>query len=152
LAPCVDSGRVLLHDVLQNYSPVSASRLRTGFFSECSGSGLLDDSTGRYLRGGNHHLAGERSTVQTFSLELETHMNWSRFAVWLSLVLHAHGNDILRIKGLLELEGLAAPVLINSVRHLVYFPEHLKEWPDGNRSSRLVFIVRNLDPSSIERS
>ncbi|WP_363321187.1 GTP-binding protein [Paraburkholderia caribensis] len=68
------------------------------------------------------------------------------------LLLHAHGSDVLRIKGLLALDGARQPVLVNCVRHLVYFPEHLSDWPDDDRSPELVFIVRNLDPVRIERS
>jgi hypothetical protein len=43
-------------------------------------------------------------------------------------------------------------VLINGVQHIVHPPSHLEEWPDSDRRSRLVFIVRGLQRARIERS
>ena len=77
--------------------------------------------------------------------------DWSRFAIWLSMFVHAHGEDILRIKGILYLEN-ATPVVINCVQHLVYFPEHLPSWPGGEHMSVLVFIVRNITQDAVMRS
>ena len=77
---------------------------------------------------------------------------WTRFAVWLSLLLYTHGNNVLRVKGLLLLDNSPGPVLVNCVRHIVYFPEHLQRWPDERRASKLVFIVRGIDPIRIRRS
>jgi hypothetical protein len=43
-------------------------------------------------------------------------------------------------------------VLINGVQHIVHPPSHLPEWPDADRRSRLIFIVRDLQRARIERS
>jgi hypothetical protein len=43
-------------------------------------------------------------------------------------------------------------VLINGVQHIVHPPSHLEEWPDADRRSRLIFIVRALQRTRIERS
>jgi hypothetical protein len=42
--------------------------------------------------------------------------------------------------------------LINGVQHIVHPPSHLPEWPDADRRSRLIFIVRDLQRSRIEHS
>jgi G3E family GTPase len=42
--------------------------------------------------------------------------------------------------------------LLNGVQHVVHPPVHLDAWPDDDRRSRLVFIGRDLDPESVERS
>jgi G3E family GTPase len=84
-------------------------------------------------------------------------VDWVAFSVWLSLLLHAHGEAVLRVKGLLEVEG-TGPVAINAVQHVVHRPEHLGAWPDGPdgpsgpRASRLVLIARELDAGAIEGS
>ncbi len=72
--------------------------------------------------------------------------------IWLSMLLHAHGERVLRVKGLLDVAGAAHPVFINGVQHVMHAPLHLDAWPDGDRRSRLVFIVRDLPRDLIERS
>jgi G3E family GTPase len=96
----------------------------------------------------HHHHANAHS----FCITLREACDWSRFAIWLSMFVHAHGEDILRIKGILYLESGGAPVAINCVQHLVYFPEHLPSWPGEERSSVLVFILRNITQDAVMRS
>ena len=79
-------------------------------------------------------------------------MDWNALSVWLSLMLHVHGSQLLRIKGFIGVEQGAAPIVIHCVRHVVHFPEHLAAWPDERRTSYLVFIVRDLDEQQVLRS
>ena len=59
------------------------------------------------------------------------------------MLLHAWGEDVLRVKGLVDV-GEMGPVLLNGVQHVVHPPEHLEEWPDEDRRSRIVFITRGV--------
>ena len=93
------------------------------------------------------HTRGVRSTV----LDLEGAVDWTAFGIWFSALLHAHGGRMLRVKGLLDVGG-DGPVVFNSVQHCVYPPEHRDAWPEGERRSRLVFIVDGLDPERIHVS
>ena len=68
------------------------------------------------------------------------------------MLLHRHGADVLRLKGLLNVAGVPTPVLINGVQHIVHPPSHLEAWPDADRRSRLIFIVRGLQRARIEHS
>jgi G3E family GTPase len=92
------------------------------------------------------------SDVRSFAVTFDFPLDWTAFGVWASMLLHRHGADILRLKGLLNVEGVPTPVLINGVQHLVHPPSHLERWPSADRRSRLIFIVRGLDRRSIERS
>jgi G3E family GTPase len=96
----------------------------------------------------HHHTADVRS----FAVIFDEPLDWTAFGVWASMLLHRHGADILRLKGLLNVAGVPTPVLINGVQHIVHPPSHLEEWPDADRRSRLVFIVRGLQRARIERS
>lgn len=87
-----------------------------------------------------------------FALNLPAAIDWTVFGVWLSLLLHTHGERVLRVKGLLNIAGTETPVVIHGVQQLVYPPTHLDRWPDDDRQSRLVFIVRGLDAAAIESS
>jgi G3E family GTPase len=88
--------------------------------------------------------------VACLSLTFDSQLDWVAFGVWLSMLLHAHGTELLRVKGIIEASGLGA-VAINTVQQLIYPPEHLG---NGRRAqqARLVFIARGLEPQSIARS
>ena len=90
--------------------------------------------------------------VQSFAAVFDRPLDWTAFGVWASMLLHRHGADVLRLKGLLNVAGVPTPVLINGVQHIVHPPSHLDEWPDADRRSRLIFIVRGLSRARIERS
>lgn len=103
----------------------------------------------------HHHHAHDVNTdlgVITFSLTVDQPLDWTDFGVWLTLLLHRYGDRIFRVKGILAIAGEANPVAIHGVQHLVHAPVHMTHWPKGPRTSRLVFILEDLDPDLIRRS
>ncbi len=90
--------------------------------------------------------------IHAFALDFDARIDWNVFAVWFTLLLHAHGADVLRVKGLLRVTDAIGPVVVNAVQHLVHSPVHLDAWPEDWQHSRLVFIVRDLARDDIERS
>ena len=90
--------------------------------------------------------------VHSFALTYDTPLDWTAFGVWMTMLLHRHGDNVLRIKGLLNVAGVPTPVLINGVQHIVHPPSHLPSWPNENRQSRIIFIVREMDQRLIESS
>lgn len=89
--------------------------------------------------------------VHAFSLILEEEIDWTAFGVWLTMLLQARGEHILRVKGLLNV-GDEGPLLLNGVQHVVHPPVHLEEWPDEDTRSRIVFIARGAGRDEVERS
>ena len=57
-----------------------------------------------------------------------------------------------RVKGILNVVDLAAPVVIHGVQYTVHPPTHLPAWPDQQRGSRIVFIIRDIDREPLENS
>ena len=96
---------------------------------------------------GNAHENG----IGAVTLFLDDEVDWTAFGVWLTMLLQARGEDVLRVKGLLNV-GADGPLLVNGVQHAVHPPEHLDAWPDGDHRSRLVFIGRGFDGGGLERS
>ena len=89
--------------------------------------------------GDARHVSQTHSTPVTF----DGPVDWTAFGTWFSMLLHARGEDVLRVKGLVDV-GEAGPVLLNGVQHIVHPPEHLGEWPDEDRRSRIIFISRGI--------
>jgi len=104
--------------------------------------------------GGDHEdaHATHTSNVSSFCLWFEKPLDWTAFGIWMSMLLNRHGDKVLRVKGMLNVAGVADPVLINGVQHVVHPPTHLTGWPDGDRRSRLVFITRGISRARIEAS
>ena len=99
----------------------------------------------------NAHDHRHAEDVTAVSLVLDGPVDWLGFGVWLTMLLHARGREILRVKGLLDVGG-DGPVLVDAVQHVVHPPVHLDAWPDDDRRSRLVLIGRGLDAERLERS
>lgn len=87
--------------------------------------------------------------VSTLELQTQRPLDWQAFSVWLSLLLHEHGPSVLRVKGVLDVEGVG-PVALNGVQHVVHRPEHLPAVV--HRGTRLVLITQGLDIKVVERS
>ena len=85
------------------------------------------------------------------SVVLDGPVDWLGFGVWLTMLLHARGREILRVKGLLDVGG-EGPLLVDAVQHVVHPPVHLDAWPDDDRRTRLVFIGRGFTAGELERS
>ena len=79
-------------------------------------------------------------------------LNWQMFGLWLTMLLHQHGQRILRFKGLLNVGEGRGPLVLQGVQHVIHAPRHLKDWPDADHRSRIVVIARDLDIQQIETS
>ena len=99
-----------------------------------------------------HDVSRHGPDIQTFSLVYDEPIDWTAFGIWLTMLLHSHGEDVLRVKGLLRVKDADTPVIINGVQHIFHPPMHLDRWPDGDRRSRIVFIVRGIDRERLAAS
>jgi len=73
-----------------------------------------------------------------------------RFSVAMEVLTSLRGPDLLRVKGLLDIEGEPGPVVVQGVQHLFHPPVTLDAWPSDDHRSRLVFITRNIPRAMIE--
>ncbi|PVE53524.1 GTP-binding protein [Arthrobacter sp. TPD3018] len=93
----------------------------------------------------NRHDAGIRATCLTFDTPLEP----LAFDRWLGLLTMFKGADLLRVKGIVNLVGHDAPVVVHGVQHVFHPPIELERWPSVDRRTRMVFVTRNIDPEEL---
>jgi G3E family GTPase len=96
----------------------------------------------------NRHDARIKATCLTVDEPLE----WEPFSQWMGTLIRMRGDDLLRIKGILNVVGEAKPVAIHGVQHVFHPPARLKDWPSQDRRSRLVFITRDIERKVLEDS
>jgi G3E family GTPase len=86
--------------------------------------------------------------IRSYSLALDQIVTRAGLSAWLTGLTSLCGAEMLRMKGLLNVEG--EPVAVHAVQTLIHEPVTLAHWPDDDRRSRLVFIVRGMDRAAIE--
>jgi G3E family GTPase len=93
----------------------------------------------------HHHDVNRHSAdIGSFCLTFDAPLAWDHVANWLDALVVAHGDDLLRVKGILDIEGRAQPIVVQAVQRLFHPPVMLPQWPAGERKSRVVFITRGL--------
>jgi G3E family GTPase len=98
-----------------------------------------------------HHLGHAHSHgIDSFALFFDAAHPWPVFEQAMAVLTGLRGPDLLRVKGLVAVEGVRGPVVVHAVQHVAHRPVELEDWPDNDRRSRLVFITRNLPRAPIE--
>jgi G3E family GTPase len=87
--------------------------------------------------------------IRAFCFSFDRPLDLDPTLRWLESVSYQYGENVLRVKGLLNIAGRDAPVAVHGVHFLHHPPVELAAWPDSDRRSRVVFIVRDLDRSLV---
>ena len=88
--------------------------------------------------------------IRTFALYHDHPIARAGLLMWLDMLAGLKGAKLLRMKGILNVEG--EPVVVHAVQTVVHEPVTLDAWPGADRRSRLVFITRGLEREEIERT
>lgn len=96
-------------------------------------------------------LAAGRPAIVTCQLDLGDDPDWTALTLWLSALLHARGDQIVRVKGVVA--APAGRLLVQAVRNRVQAPEVLpnSDGPAANDNT-LVLIGSDLAADAIARS
>lgn len=88
--------------------------------------------------------------ITSVSLRSEAPIRPELFMPWLRRLTAEQGQDILRLKGVLAFPGEEQRYVVQGV-HMLLDGDHQRDWkPDEARTSRMVFIGRNLDPAMLQ--
>lgn len=128
--------------------------------ADLSGWGLasarVGGTTSRFLRlgagGTDGSYLGDAATrhdrsIRTLSLRFDQPFTWDAFSAAMDLLTRMRGPDLLRAKGIVNVDG--EPVVVQCVQHVFHPPVELDRWPNEDRTSRLVFIVRGIEEQAI---
>ena len=103
-------------------------------------------------RGSSHdHAHAHSEGVTSFTLFFGKPLAWPVFEQAMAVLTALRGADLLRVKGLVAVEGCRGPVVVHAVQHIAHRPVELEAWPDGDTRSRLVFITRNLAREPVQQ-
>jgi G3E family GTPase len=101
----------------------------------------------------HHHPDVNRhdAHIQAFCLTDDTPFTPTSFDIFIDLLRHTHGPRLLRVKGVVALsDDPERPVVIHGVQHVFHPPHRLDAWPDADRRTRIVFILKDLDRRFVE--
>ncbi|MBV9286803.1 MAG: GTP-binding protein, partial [Hyphomicrobiales bacterium] len=90
-----------------------------------------------------------RPPIFATTLVLDPTIDWTTFSVWLSALLHARGDDVLRVKGVARTS--AGRLLVQSVRKVVQSPEILPDQSEA-ADNAMVVIGRGYRAEDLRRS
>lgn len=94
-----------------------------------------------FLKEDHHHHDDD---IQSFVFTSARAMNMEKIEAFLSLLIQSYGNDMLRYKGVLNIEGEASRMIFQGV-HMTMGGSPGKPWlKDEPRETKMVFIGRNL--------
>lgn len=97
----------------------------------------------------HHHHDRNRhdERIRAFTLATEAAIPAAAFDNFLELLRSMHGPNLLRFKGVVKIaESPNEPLVVHGVQHLLHPTARLERWPDQDHRTRLVFILRDIEP------
>lgn len=88
--------------------------------------------------------------VRAFTLATERAIPAAMLDLFLELLRSTHGPNLLRMKAIVHIEETPdRPMVLHGVQHVLHPATQLEAWPDADRRTRMVFIVRDIEPRVI---
>ena len=98
----------------------------------------------------SHHATDDR--IATASVTLSEPIPAEIFDFWLDTLIALRGVNILRLKGIVHIENVPQPFVFHGVQHIFEPPVPLESWPEGDTTSRVVIIARDMPKSDLDES
>lgn len=108
-----------------------------------------DDQPDNTARAGFVAEAEHSDDISSFVISEEAPIEWTPFERAMETIIAMRGPDLLRVKGILNVAGCRGPVVFQLVQHLAHPPVELEIWPTEDRTSRVVFITRNVSERAV---
>ena len=99
-----------------------------------------------------HSPSRHDASISSISVQYDEPVDWYQLVDVIEMLQSMRGDQLLRIKGIVNVKGESIPRVIHAVQHTLYPATTLAAWPDEDHSTRLVFIVKDLDTQFIRDS
>ena len=138
-------------DLLAQLAELTAAPVERAVNGAIDPAYLLDERLDLPVRIPEHdHAHAHSHGIDSFAITFDKPLAWPAFEQAMAVLTALRGADLLRVKGIVAVEGINGPVVVHAVQHTSHRPIELQEWPDGDRISRLVFITRGIGREEIE--
>ena len=98
----------------------------------------------------HHHHHAPSHQVTSFVITKDQPVSWPALAFALGMLSTNRGEDLLRVKGIIHSREHDDPFAIHGVQHIFHPPAPLPAQAVTDRTTRLVFITRNLSQATVE--
>lgn len=98
----------------------------------------------------HHDVNRHDARIQAFVFTRDEPVNFGALSFALEMLIASRGENLLRVKGIVNAREAENPLAIHGVQHIFHPPAELPGWPDGDRRTRIVFITRDLSRAAVE--
>lgn len=103
------------------------------------------------LRGKLPTNSSHQAEISSFTVALPTSISWATFKPILLKLCQTHGENLLRLKGILHVTDQPHPLAIHAVHYTPYPATLLVDWQEDEPVSRVVCIGKGLDEAAIRK-
>jgi G3E family GTPase len=98
-----------------------------------------------------HDVNRHDDRIRAFSFATDAPIPASLFDMFIELLRSMHGPNMLRLKGVVKIAEMPdTPIVVHGVQHLFHPTVRLERWPDDDHRTRIVCIVRDIDPRKVQ--
>lgn len=96
--------------------------------------------------------SSHENEITSFTVALPTGITWAAFKPTLLKLCQTHGEQLLRLKGILHVDDQPHPLAIHAVHFTPYPATLLADWNEDEPISRVVCIGKDLDEDAIRKA
>lgn len=99
----------------------------------------------------SHDISRHGSDIRSFTLTFDFPLDVENFATAIDALTMFHGNNLLRIKGIIKTtDNPNKPLVIHGVQHIFHEPVWLEGWAGCDERTRIVFITNGIERQTLE--
>lgn len=89
--------------------------------------------------------------IKSFTVTMPTSLKWRDLKPVILKLCQTHGENLLRLKGIIHADDQPSPLAIHAVHFTPYPPTLLEGWTEDEPNSRIVIIGKGLDELEIRK-
>lgn len=99
----------------------------------------------------HHDVSRHDAHIRSFSFTETQAISPAGLELFMELLKSYHGANMLRMKAIVKMtDEPEKPIVLHGVQHVFHPPVRLPNWPDGDETTRMVFIVKDIEKAVIE--